>query len=184
MSPNKIPYGNNHVADMIKKALGPACEGQQDGTCDPTSTALKQATQVYGGETEFPPTETLTFDTTGTHFNEFMGTNYVTALANMGAAFETSKSGKWSVCEGTDCENGSPPVQGSGTFYYGPMQFNLQRKNTTTSGTIDTFLVSVSIGGGGTEAEAWCGVADVVGLIAGCFSGALAAIFGLATLGC
>ena len=145
MSPHKIPYGNTHVADMIKKALGPACEGQQDGICDPTSTALKQPTQVYGGENEFPPTYTMSFDTAGTHFAEFMVTNYVTALANMGAAFETSKTESWRVCEGTDCDNGSPPVQGSGTFYYGPMNFNLERKNTTTSGTIDTFIVTVRL---------------------------------------
>lgn len=187
MSHFKISYGNMAVGDAITAAIGPACENQNDGTCLTTTEdapSLKQKTSIYTSDTELPSAGTLTFTPAGS-FGDDMGTSFVTALANLGKAFQTSQVQSWSVCDTIPCQKyGGSPTKGSDTFYVGPAEFHLLRYDTATNAQIDFMTLNVYLSEKNPTAEIWCDISGVAGLISGCFDPALGALFGTVTMFC
>ena len=121
-----------------------------------------------------------------------MGGRLVEAVAAVGDKAATKEKKSWAEADTSSpclrlgfCEG----EKGSGTFYKGPSSITLKRKKgkepSQTALLIDDFQFSVELDVEDDEATSWCEVAGLAESIAGIFSGALAATFGLASfLGC
>ena len=181
MLPQKTTYGNASVGDIILNAHGPACPNEAE-LCDTDAKSLTQSTYIYQSSSSGPLKGNLVFTSAGT-LKINMGQNYAQALAAVGDKVKQGKSESWEVpCITVQCTKyglGSG-TKGTDTFYYGPQSIDIVRHNTSSGAMLDSLSYSVKFNADASEDFSWCDLLDIASMVSGAFTGAFAAVFGVA----